>query len=280
MPERISEHREWTAWRELDPGGAWTGTSVSGGAFGVGTGTVDLRLLTTPTPPAALGGQVAIEATSLDSAVWRTSEGTDVSSEVTATLTQRWTLLYGPASGVYYVPLQLEMTNASGRPVYLDTAAGQLRYMTRDAIYKTTEVPTTTGPTGGGGGSGTNARNLLEKANPGFICRITYVERYDLLGTVELGHRINLTIPELGIVNRGHVVTAIKHHFEGQVLEDAVPSFILTSTFTLEKIPGTLLPGAGTSSDEQDDAGTGAEIGAYLRFDDSGSGFGLGAFAP
>lgn len=286
MSATLAEHNAWTSWRLFDAGGAWAAASADGAALDPGTRTVNLRLTTTPTsatPLSNTSGQVALELTSLTGYTFVDGSGTDVSSHITATISQQWILIQGAAGGgVNYGPLQLQIVNPLTIPVYLQTASGDAQYKQRDPIYPVVNPPDQTGPTST---VPTNLpvevvnRIVREKANPGFTCKITFIDRYDLLG-VELGNRVNLTISELGIISRGHVVTGVKHHFQGSLQEDRPPSFVLESTFTLEKIPGTLLPGAGTSNSTQDAAGTGGEISAYLTFDDSSSGFGEGDFQP
>ncbi len=141
--------------------------------------------------------------------------------------------------------------------------------------YQITTVPTTPPPP-------TNLppsvieRKLLEALNPGFNCEIERNERTADLVTLFLGDKISLTVDgvrgRLGIIGRSHVVTRLRFRWQiqhdGDVLAESV-----TTTVTLEKIPGTLLGGAGTSSPSQDAAFTGGDMALLGGWDTAGAGW-------
>ncbi len=122
-------------------------------------------------------------------------------------------------------------------------------------------------------------RKLLEAANPGFNCEITREERPADLVTLFLGDKISLTVDgimgNLGIIGRSHVVTRLRFRWQVQHGGDAL-SESLTTTATLEKIPGTLLGGAGTSSTDQDDTFDGGDLSLFAGWDATGAGWGSG----
>ncbi len=119
-------------------------------------------------------------------------------------------------------------------------------------------------------------RKLLEAANPGFNCEIERNERTADLVTLFLGDKISLTVDgvrgKLGIIGRSHVVTRLRFRWQiqhdGDILAESV-----TTTATLEKIKGTLLGGAGTSSTDQDAAFTGGDMALFGGWDTAGAGW-------
>lgn len=121
-------------------------------------------------------------------------------------------------------------------------------------------------------------RKLLDAANPGLTCEIERDEHYEDMVELFLGQKVALSIDgvlgRLGIVARSYVVTRLR--FRWQVTGATPPVVKLVTQATLEKIPGTLLPGAGTSTTTQDDAGTGAEISLFARWEIAGAGWGSG----
>lgn len=116
-------------------------------------------------------------------------------------------------------------------------------------------------------------RKLLDAANPGFNIEITRLEHQVDLVTLFLGDKINLTLDgvqaRLGIINRSHVVTRMRIRWT--VVQDGdVPAPELTVIATLEKIPGQLLGGAGTSSSDQDAAFDGSQLNLFGGWDAAG----------
>lgn len=106
--------------------------------------------------------------------------------------------------------------------------------------------------------------NTLDAANPGFTADLHRDTVFDSdLVEVFLGDRVNLTVESegsrLGFHNRGHIITIVEMDLRSE-LRDGIKVELIDWAYTLEKIPGTLLPGAGTSTPDQDDLGTGAEI--------------------
>lgn len=121
-------------------------------------------------------------------------------------------------------------------------------------------------------------RKRLDAANPGYIVEWTQrnQDRLPDLVSHDLGERGNLSVPMAGFTGRGHIITGMELHFVAET--DPVAERISVVT-TLEKIPGTLLPGAGTSNDAQDDAGNGGELSLFLIWDDTTTGWDLGAWS-
>lgn len=106
--------------------------------------------------------------------------------------------------------------------------------------------------------------NTLDAANPGFTAELHRDLNYwDDLVEVFLGQRVNLTVESegsrLGFHGRGHIITIVEMDMKSE-LSGGVKIETIDWTYTVEKIPGTLLPGAGTSTPAQDALGTGAEI--------------------
>jgi hypothetical protein len=109
--------------------------------------------------------------------------------------------------------------------------------------------------------------NTLDAANPGFTAELHRdVNYWDDQVEVFLGQRVNLTVESegsrLGFNNRGHIITIVEMDMRAE-LSGGVKIELIDWTYTLEKIPGTLLPGAGTSNAVQDALGTGAEINLF-----------------
>ena len=116
-------------------------------------------------------------------------------------------------------------------------------------------------------------QKLLDAANPGFNCEIGREEHYEDLVTLFLGDKVNLTVNgvlgRLGIVSRAHILNRLR--FQWRVVDSGgVPSVSLTTTATLSKVKGQLLPGAGTSNSGQDAAGDGAGINMFAGWDTAG----------
>lgn len=125
--------------------------------------------------------------------------------------------------------------------------------------------------------------NTLEADNPGFNATVERsVDFWDDLVQVFLGDRVNLTVEsegsKLGFHDRGHIINRVEMDLHAEVVS-GVKTEQIDWAYTLEKIPGTLLPGAGTSSPEQDTIGTGAEIPLFLSLDTPGTGIDLGGLA-
>lgn len=269
--------------------GPFTGGDIYGNIVPTGSSMAAIVTYSVPPPdlvaPANNRVELGVVLDTVDSFVVTSEENGGGTVITSFTLDASGTHLDAPQAGGFQMPglafFWINSTNFDDRGQWFE-ASGAFHYIKRYRLITTTSTPTTTGPTTT---IPTNVpptvveRIIREKANPGYTLDLTFTERYDLLG-VKLGDRVNLTISELGIIGRGHVVTKIKHHFQGLLASTSVPGMVLTSTMRLEKIPGTILPGAGTSTPSQDDAGTGAEISAVLRFDDPNSGFERGAFAP
>lgn len=189
------------------------------------------------------------------------------------------------ALGVIVPTFKFAVVNGTDRDLTLAAVTGTLRrYISYAAPTSTVTAPTAISPTTtlalpASTPAGVVERKLLDKANAA-THELTREEQYGDLGTVRLGHRVNLTADgpriKLGMVGRGHIITARAWDWEGV---DDPTGMRLTYHYTLEHIPGTVLPGHGTSSPTQDAAGTGAELSLYLRFDDATSGFDVGGLA-
>lgn len=198
-------------------------------------------------------------------------------SGVTSPLTDSLTI-WGQQGGPDVGYLSLTVSNPTDRTLYIQSATGTIMRWVLIPIIDTvvTGNPTNVLP------PGVTGNTLLEKANPGFVGDLTRHEIYDDLVNVFLGQKVRITAESvgmyLGFVGRGHMITMT--HFHWSALGGDSPRKTFDSTFRVEKIPNTLLPGTGTSTPEQDAAGTGAEVSMTLHFDDPTSGFGMGNFAP
>lgn len=199
-------------------------------------------------------------------------------SSITSPLTDNLTTWGQQGSGdVGY--LSISISNPTDRTLYVQSASGTALRWVLIPIFDpvNTPVPITTLP------PGVTGNTLLEKANPGFVGDITRHERRADLVEVFLGQKVLVTADSvgmyLGFVNRSHIITKVRFHWKAGMVGGA-PSKTIDSTFTVEKVPGTLLPGTGTSTPEQDAAGTGGDVSMVLYFDDPTSGFGMGNFAP
>lgn len=129
----------------------------------------------------------------------------------------------------------------------------------------------------GGGSSG------LDALNPGFQAQVERsVNFYDDLVEVFLGQRVNLTVESegsrLGFHSRGHIINRVELEFKSNLVS-GVKEETIDWVYTLEKIPGTLLPGAGTSTAAQDALGTGAELPMFVGLGVTGTGIELGGLA-
>lgn len=121
-------------------------------------------------------------------------------------------------------------------------------------------------------------RQTLEHANPGFTCDITRANRTADVVKFFIGQKVLLTVEsersKIGFHSRGHVITQTR--FRWKATGGSRPRKESSVDLRLEKIPGTLLPGAGSSSAAQSAAGTGAEVSSTLRIGVPGTGIGLG----
>ncbi len=171
--------------------------------------------------------------------------------------------------------------NPTDHTLYLQSATGT---MTRFVLIPHTgpvgppppETPPTTPPPPTNLPPEVIERKLLDAANPGFNCEIERNERATDLVTLFLGDKISLTVDgvrgRLGIIGRSHVVTRLRFRWQithdGDVLAESV-----TTTAVLEKIAGTLLGGAGTSSPDQDSAFDGGDMALFGAWDTAGAGW-------
>jgi hypothetical protein len=121
-------------------------------------------------------------------------------------------------------------------------------------------------------------RITLEAANPGMTSDITRQDRFSDVFDLFIGQKIIVTAEgehiRLGWNSRGHVITQTRFQWEAV---QGGGSKTLTTTVRIEKIPGTLLPGSGTSNPAQDTRGDGAEVGMFLTLDDASTGLDLSA---
>lgn len=149
--------------------------------------------------------------------------------------------------------------------------------MTGYRLYKLVPLTPNTNPPVDPGG------NSLDALNPGFHAEVERsVDFWDDLVEVFLFDRVNLTVESegarLGFHNRGHIINRVELEVKAS-LDNGVKIETIDWTYTLEKIPGTLLPGAGTSTPAQDAAGTGAEVPSAVGLDTAGTGIELGGLA-
>lgn len=159
-----------------------------------------------------------------------------------------------PTLGVQYLgPVAFGIHNTHDRTLYVQSVR-----MTGYRLYKL-DVANQTTPTSTGTGG-----NALDAANPGFVVVVERsVHFWGDLTSVFLGDRVNLEIESegqrAGFHARGHIITIEEMDYRSE-LQGGVKVELIDWTYTLEKIPGTLLPGTGTSTPAQDALGTGAEI--------------------
>jgi hypothetical protein len=179
--------------------------------------------------------------------------------------------------------LYATLTNPTDHPLYLQTITGTL---TRFVGFVVTEpvgtpppvTPPTTPPPPTNLPPEVIQRKLLEKANPGFNCEIEREQRPEDLVQLFLGDKISLTVDgvrgNLGIIGRSHVVTRLRLRWQARVQN--APEERITTTVTLEKIPGQLLGGAGTANADQDAAFDGGDMALFALWDTDGAGWGAG----
>lgn len=171
------------------------------------------------------------------------------------------------------------IANPTDHTLYLQEMTGTFVRFASIGHYQTVVTPPITGvpPPPTNLPPAVVQRKLLDAANPGFNCEIERDNRYEDMVGLFLGQKVALTVNgvlgRLGIVNRSHVVTRLRFRWQARAGGNA-PTVALLTTATLEKIPGTLLPGAGTSGSDLDAAGDGADARLFAAWDTAGAGWG------
>lgn len=218
----------------------------------------------TPPAPTHAGGEVAPAVDTYTAGVWAAdSPDGPIVTGPSADLGTNQRI--GGAAGTWEGSLYATFSNPIlDKIVYLVSISGTYKWVERYQIITTIVTPDPTTEVPVSPTAVLTPRQYLEKLNPGFTGRIVRNMRYEDLGTILPGQRVNLTAnnfrARLGMVARGHIINRVQIDWITDASAQTAPSETIKTTVEFEKIPGTLLPGSGTSTAAQDDTADGGVI--------------------